>query len=318
MFKQTQEDIMQKESYIVTDLEEDTHEKIKEFVNLITDQERIHGENMDKKTKHFSYSIASTVIRLVKDGYVQNVDAALDYMLVKTGITFNGRDDIQSTAWTNVLKRVRKFNNGNMETHNCQRTFTVLIENKRLELCQAESGLPFTRADLLFEIYKNSGRYAHISLFEHTNPIRVYKDGVGEKRDIRYEIITGLSGIVTRPENTTYKDIAVQTGYVYHHDSGHGWLEVPARELQRMGLHDRITPYSYLHQGKAYLEEDLDLGTFFDIRKLLPRPVTIKNNYMNGMCHIRDYPHYNPKDIAPERSRPARKTSVSRDTGWER
>jgi hypothetical protein len=242
----------------------------------------------------------------------------LDYTLVKTGISFNRRDDIQSTAWMDVLDRVRKFNNGNMETHNCQRTFAVLAENKKTGLCQAENSLPFTRADLLFDIYKNNGQYPHISLFEHTNPIRIYKKGVGEKRDVRYEIINGLNGIASRPENTAYKDIAVQASYVYHQDSGHGWLEVPARELQIMGFQDQITPYSYLHQGKAYLEEDLDMGTFLNIRKLLPRPVDIQYNYMNGMCRIRDYPHYEPKNITVEKEKPVRKNSRSKDIGWER
>jgi hypothetical protein len=89
--------------YIVEDLEDATHEKVKEFLNLITDQERIRGENMKNNTDHFSYRIASNVIRLIKDGYVQNVirinwlvqnvDAALDYTMVKTGISFNMLDD---------------------------------------------------------------------------------------------------------------------------------------------------------------------------------------------------------------------------------
>jgi hypothetical protein len=168
----------------------------------------------------------------------------------------------------------------------------------------------------LFEIYKKKGQYPDISLFEDIDPIRVYKKGVGEKRDIRYETITGLSGIVARPEHTTYKDIAVQTNYIYHQDSGHGWLEVPARELKRMGLEDQVSPYSYLHQGKAYLEEDLDMGTFLEIRKLLPRPVDVQSNYIDGSCFIRDYPHYRPENIMPEK--PARKNTRSKDVGWER
>jgi hypothetical protein len=313
-----QEEKMQKESFIVKDLEDATHEKVKEFFNLITDQERIRGENMENNTNHFSYRIASNVIRLIKDGYVQNVDAALDYMLVKTRITFNRRDDVQSTAWFDVVRQARNFNNGNMATLNCQRTFTVLAENKKTELYQAESSLPFTRADLLFEIYKNNGYYPHISLFERANPIRVYKEGTGERRDIRYEIINGLSGIVARPENTTYKAMDVQGSYVYHQDSAHGWLEVPARELRIMGLQDMITPYSYLRQGKAYLEEDVDMEAFLDIRKLLPRPVKIQYNYMDGMCHIRNYPHYVPSDINSERNIPAKRASRSKEVGWER
>jgi predicted small secreted protein len=313
-----QEEIMQKKSYIVEDLEDVTHEKVKEFFNLITDQERIRGENMENNKNHFSYRVASSVIRLIKDGYVENVDAALDYMLVKTGITFNWQDDVQSTAWFDAVRQARNFNNGNRATLNCQRTFTLLAENKKTELYQAESSLPFTRADLLFEIYKNNGYYPHISLFERTNPIRVYKEGTGERRDIRYEIINGLSGIVARPENTTYKAMNVQGSYVYHQDSAHGWLEVPTRELRIMGLQDRITFYSYLRQGKAYLEEDVDMGTFLDIRRLLPKPFIFQSNNMDGMCFIRNYPQYRAEDIVPEKNKSARKHSGSKNAGWER
>jgi hypothetical protein len=309
---------MQKKSHIIEDLEETTHKKVKEFINLITDQERIRGENMKNNGTHFSYRVASNVIRLIKDGYVQNVDAALDYILVKTGITFNTQNDMQYEAWADVSKQIRNFNNGNMTTNNCQKTFTVLTENKERELCQAESGLPFTRADLLFEIYKKDGQRAYVSLFEHTNPIRAYQERVGEKRDIRYEAINGLSDILVKPENTIYKAIDAQGSYVYHQDSAHGWLEVPDRELQIMGLQEQITPYSYLHQGKAYLEEDLDMRTFLDIRRLLPKPYVIHNNYMDGICFIQEYPAYIPSDIAPERNIPARKASRQKDIGWER
>jgi hypothetical protein len=85
-----------------------------------------------------------------------------------------------------------------------------------------------------------------------------------------------------------------------------------------MGLEGRITAYSYLHEDKAYLEEDLDAGTFLDMRKLLPKPVSIQNNYMDGICRIRDYPHYRPKNITVEKEKLARKTSRPKDTEWER
>jgi hypothetical protein len=110
----------------------------------------------------------------------------------------------------------------------------------------------------------------------------------------------------------------VRDRYVHHQDSGHGWLEVPARELRAMGMEGRITPCSYLYEGKAYLEEDLDAGTFLDMRKLLPKPVAIQNNYMDGMCRIRNYPNYRPENIVVEKEKPARKTSRSKDIEWER
>jgi hypothetical protein len=309
---------MGKTSFIVENLKYSTHTKIHEFVDLITEQEKIRGENIKKDANHFSYKIAANVIRLIKDGYVQNVDAALDYMLVKTGITFNRQNDMQYDAWADVSKQIRNFNNGNMTTNNCQKTFTVLAENRKTKSYQAESSLPFTRADLLFEIYKNNGQYPHISLFEQANPIRVYKKSAGERRDLRYEIISGLTSIVSRPEHTTYKAKDVHDCYVHHEDSGHGWLEVPVRDLKIMGLENLITSYSYSNKKKVYLEKDVDMGTFLDIRRLLPKPFVIHINYMDGMCFIRDFPHYVADDLKPKRDIPARKASRSKDVGWER
>jgi hypothetical protein len=85
-----------------------------------------------------------------------------------------------------------------------------------------------------------------------------------------------------------------------------------------MGLEKRISPYSYLYQDKAYLEEDLDAATFLNIRKLLPKPVAIQSTYLDGMCYIRDYPHYRAENIATKTKRTVGKTSQSRDSGWER
>lgn len=45
-------------------------------------------------------------------------------------------------------------------------------------------------------------------------------------------------------------------------DPGHGWLEVPLALLKDLGIDRNITPYSYLNNGLAYLEEDCDYGTF--------------------------------------------------------
>jgi hypothetical protein len=51
--------------------------------------------------------------------------------------------------------------------------------------------------------------------------------------------------------------------YIYHTDPGHGWLAVKRSELVRLGIADRITPYSYTRGDTVYLEEDGDLSTFF-------------------------------------------------------
>lgn len=47
-----------------------------------------------------------------------------------------------------------------------------------------------------------------------------------------------------------------------HNDASHGWVEVDISELNRLGITDKISGYSYQHGNKVYLEEDDDLGIF--------------------------------------------------------
>lgn len=49
----------------------------------------------------------------------------------------------------------------------------------------------------------------------------------------------------------------------YIQDPGHGWVKVPLAMLRDLGIAERITTCSYVHNGHAYLEEDNDTATFF-------------------------------------------------------
>lgn len=55
----------------------------------------------------------------------------------------------------------------------------------------------------------------------------------------------------------------------WHSDPGHAWLEVDREMLDRLGLAERISSYSYEGAlgSKVYLEEDVDAGIL--IRELL-------------------------------------------------
>ncbi len=50
--------------------------------------------------------------------------------------------------------------------------------------------------------------------------------------------------------------------YNVHEDSGHGYLEVDIKELHDLGIYNEITHYSYINNGKVYLEEDVDAPLF--------------------------------------------------------
>ena len=51
--------------------------------------------------------------------------------------------------------------------------------------------------------------------------------------------------------------------YEFHSDPGHGWLEVPYRDLFALGLKPQdFSVFSYKRSGVAFLEEDCDADIF--------------------------------------------------------
>jgi len=50
--------------------------------------------------------------------------------------------------------------------------------------------------------------------------------------------------------------------YYLHSDPGHAWLQVEREELQRLGIDQKISLFSYQNGNLVYLEEDCDLAVF--------------------------------------------------------
>ena len=84
--------------------------------------------------------------------------------------------------------------------------------------------------------------------------------------------------------------------YTFHEDPGHGWLEVPIKEIRDLDIADQISSYSYLNNGHVYLKEDCDLtkylfakfpgdGYHFETLKFFSESVTTK--HYNHSCVIR-------------------------------
>jgi hypothetical protein len=82
--------------------------------------------------------------------------------------------------------------------------------------------------------------------------------------------------------------------YTFHSDCGHGWLEVPAREIRALGIEGDISGYSYISTDgmTVYLEEDCDEGVFIK---------AVRNNHLydffdyvhhDGDCFIRELASY--------------------------
>ena len=85
--------------------------------------------------------------------------------------------------------------------------------------------------------------------------------------------------------------------YRFIADPGHGWLEVPFKELEALKIQELISGYSYLkdteHNGRlAYLEEDLDAGTFIRAMRNAGKEVKFREVHTNHDSRIRDYNSY--------------------------
>jgi len=53
--------------------------------------------------------------------------------------------------------------------------------------------------------------------------------------------------------------------YTFHHDPGHGWLEVTKAELGELGLTEKVSSFSYFDGDKVFLEEDYDAPLFITV-----------------------------------------------------
>jgi hypothetical protein len=50
----------------------------------------------------------------------------------------------------------------------------------------------------------------------------------------------------------------------FYADGQHGWLRVPRKRLEKLGIHEKISSFSYMRGDWVYLEEDCDMGIYYD------------------------------------------------------
>ncbi len=75
-------------------------------------------------------------------------------------------------------------------------------------------------------------------------------------------------------------------------DPGHAWCKVPRVLLEKLGLIDKISTYSYQRKDSVYLEEDCDLSTLIGTLKDKGVTVKFKEFHTNKQSKIRSYNHY--------------------------
>lgn len=83
--------------------------------------------------------------------------------------------------------------------------------------------------------------------------------------------------------------------YTFHHDDGHGWLEVPYQDMLNVGVTlEDVSRFSYAvvisHKPTVFLEEDIDIGVFMLAMKKAGKPVKWKHKDVAGSSVIRTYP----------------------------
>ncbi|MFH2109952.1 MAG: hypothetical protein ABIJ47_01690 [Candidatus Bathyarchaeota archaeon] len=85
--------------------------------------------------------------------------------------------------------------------------------------------------------------------------------------------------------------------YDFYSDPGHGWLRVPIKRLEELGIADDISNASYVKGGYAYLEEDRDATIFLHTLGSLGVKVGLRDHTANRESSIRGYqPYVKPRE----------------------
>lgn len=80
--------------------------------------------------------------------------------------------------------------------------------------------------------------------------------------------------------------------YTLFCDPGHGWVKVKRSELEKLNIQDKISSYSYQRNDSVYLEEDCDLGIFYDACKSTGIEIELVYKNTNNRSKIRSYESY--------------------------
>lgn len=84
----------------------------------------------------------------------------------------------------------------------------------------------------------------------------------------------------------------------YYQDPGHGWVRIGLQTLVDLGIHDKISSYSYVRLNHAYLEEDDDLYTLLKTCKDKGISIKFKEYHTNKQSKIRSYQNYKQYNTA--------------------
>tara|TARA_B100000965_G_scaffold246133_1_gene206588 strand:+ start:169 stop:489 length:321 start_codon:yes stop_codon:yes gene_type:complete len=84
--------------------------------------------------------------------------------------------------------------------------------------------------------------------------------------------------------------------FSFHHDGGHGWLQVPEQSLKDLGIEHFVSRFSYLKDEQVYLEQSMDASLFIAAWKAEKGSQPDWFDYFeDGHSKIRDYDRYPAK-----------------------
>lgn len=75
-------------------------------------------------------------------------------------------------------------------------------------------------------------------------------------------------------------------------DPGHAWARFPKAKLVKLGIADKISPYSYQNGTNAFLEEDCDLSVLITALKDKGYEIKFNESHTNRQSKIRSYNTY--------------------------
>jgi len=81
----------------------------------------------------------------------------------------------------------------------------------------------------------------------------------------------------------------MQRTFIYYTDPGHGWVKVPVRLLNNIGIADKITSFSYYRNGFAFLERDTDMALLVNKLRQLNIEPKFKSQHTDNLSKIRNY-----------------------------
>ena len=89
--------------------------------------------------------------------------------------------------------------------------------------------------------------------------------------------------------------------YFFHQDEAHGWLEVSTHVIMALKIQDKISEYSYMNEGKVYLEEDCDMILFEKaFKKQFKQKPKVQELPMHNLKGIRGFARYQVKGVVQE------------------